>query len=115
MAALALVVPVLNEAAQVPALAHELRLAMARGCEVVVVDGGSADGTGAALAGDGVRVLDAPRGRAAQMNAGARATTAPIVLFLHADTRLPPCACAAVERAIAGGAAGGCFRVRFDS
>src|SRR5205807_10557465 len=74
-----------------------------------------ADGTGAALAGDGVRVLDAPRGRAAQMNAGARATTAPFVLFLLADTRLPHCACAAVERAIAGGAAGGCFRVRIDS
>lgn len=119
MAGIALVVPVLNEAAQLPALAGELRAASAR-AEVVVVDGGSSDGTRAALADleprvPGLRVLDAPRGRATQMNAGARATAAPVVLFLHADTHLPACAFDAVERAIAAGAAGGCFRVRIES
>jgi rSAM/selenodomain-associated transferase 2 len=122
--AIALVVPVLNEARQLPALADELRRAAAR-CDVIVVDGGSDDGTGAALAplaagpcprtGVGLRVLVAARGRARQMNAGARATSSPIVLFLHADTRLPAGAFAAIEGAVAAGAAGGCFRVRIDS
>ncbi len=114
---IALVVPVLNEARELPRLVPELRAA-ARRAEVCVVDGGSDDGTRAALAelaGAGVRVLDAPRGRATQMNAGARATAAPILLFLHADTRLPADGLDAVERALSDGAAGGCFRVRIDS
>jgi rSAM/selenodomain-associated transferase 2 len=62
-----------------------------------------------------LRVLVAARGRATQMNAGARATSAAILLFVHADTRLGPNAFATVERAIANGASGGCFRVRIDS
>jgi rSAM/selenodomain-associated transferase 2 len=110
----AIVVPVLNEARALPVLADELRRVAAR-CEVIVVDGGSSDGTRAALDQLGVRVAEAPRGRATQMNAGARATSAPILLFLHADTRLPGDACDAVTRAVARGAIGGCFRVRIDS
>jgi rSAM/selenodomain-associated transferase 2 len=123
-ARIALVVPVLNEAGELGALAQALRDAAAR-CEVVVVDGGSDDGTRRALdglsipscpySGVGLRVLDAPRGRAVQMNAGARATSAPLLLFLHADTRLPPDGFDAVERACGAGAVGGCFRVRIDS
>jgi rSAM/selenodomain-associated transferase 2 len=49
------------------------------------------------------------------MNAGARATHAPVLLFLHADTHLPPRALPSVAGAIAAGAVGGCFRLRFDS
>jgi len=113
MARVAVIVPVLDEIAAVPALVRGL--AALDGAEVLVVDGGSRDGTRAALAAHDLRVLDAPRGRAAQMNAGARATAAPILLFLHADTRLPDGALAAVAAAIDTGAAGGCFRVRFDS
>ena len=121
---IAVVVPVLDEARRLPVLADELGRAAAR-AEVVVVDGGSGDGTRAALdrlrrprcprTGVGLEVLDAPRGRATQMNAGARATSAPVLLFLHADTRLPDDAFDAVARAIDAGAAAGCFRVRIDS
>jgi rSAM/selenodomain-associated transferase 2 len=56
---------------------------------VIVVDGGSEDGTAALAAGLCDRVLAAPRGRATQMNAGAREARGDILLFLHADTRLP--------------------------
>jgi rSAM/selenodomain-associated transferase 2 len=56
---------------------------------VIVVDGGSEDGTAGLAAGLCDRVMVAPRGRAAQMNAGAREARGDILLFLHADTRLP--------------------------
>jgi len=114
MAHVAVIVPVLDELAQLPALGSELARLGAR-AEVVIVDGGSRDGTRAALDRLGLPVVDAPRGRATQMNAGARATSAPTLLFLHADTRLPDGAVDSVAEAIDGGAAGGCFRVRIDS
>jgi rSAM/selenodomain-associated transferase 2 len=119
--AIALVVPVLDEARLVPELSAELRRLAVR-LEVVVVDGGSRDGSAERLrelGGGAYRVLDAPRGRASQMNAGAAATRAPILLFLHADTRLPDGAPEAIERVIdgggEGGAIGGCFRLRIAS
>jgi GT2 family glycosyltransferase len=68
----------------------------------VAVDGGSRDGTrDLAAAVPGVRVIDAPRGRGPQMNAGARATTAPVLLFLHADVTLPDDATAWIAAALA--------------
>ena len=114
MARVAVIVPVLDELAQLPALGAELDRLRGR-AEIVVVDGGSRDGTRAALDRLGLTVIDAPRGRATQMNAGARATGAPLLLFLHADTRLPDGAVDLIGAAIDGGAAGGCFRVRIDS
>jgi rSAM/selenodomain-associated transferase 2 len=87
---------------------------------VVVVDGESTDGSRqqlTELAGGAFRVITSPRGRARQMNAGARATTAPVLLFLHADTRLPdpPAVIAAAAGAARRGALGGCFRLRIAS
>jgi rSAM/selenodomain-associated transferase 2 len=114
---LAVVVPVLNERALIKQLAAELAALASRGCEAVIVDGGSDDGTReelARLAGR-VRVVEAARGRARQMNAGARATRAPVLLFVHADTRLPPDPARAIARAIDGGAVGGCFKLRIAS
>ena len=58
--------------------------------EVIVVDGGSWDGTVQIAQSSGVEVLSSPAGRACQMNLGAKAATGNILLFLHADTLLPP-------------------------
>jgi rSAM/selenodomain-associated transferase 2 len=87
---LSVVVPALNEASGIRAALEALAPLRARGHEVIVVDGGSSDGTAEVAAGLCDRVVKASRGRALQMNAGARAATGDMLLFLHADTRLPP-------------------------
>lgn len=98
---LSIVVPMLNEAAALPALLGHLAGWHARGCEIVLVDGGSRDDSVAIARAAGFRVVAAGRGRARQMNAGARACAGPILLFLHADTRLPAAADALVRAALA--------------
>ncbi len=111
---LSIVVPALEEAAGIEAVLAALQPLRARGVEVVLADGGSSDGT-AQLAAPWVdRVAAAPRGRALQMNAGAAAARAAQLLFLHADTRLPPQADALVLRALAGPACWGRFDVRIS-
>jgi rSAM/selenodomain-associated transferase 2 len=85
---ISIIVPTLNEAATMRDLAASLgRL---RGeCEVIVCDGGSADTTVETARQCGLRVIEAPRGRGQQMNAGVRLAKGETLLFLHADTRLP--------------------------
>jgi rSAM/selenodomain-associated transferase 2 len=87
------VVPALNEAASIERALEPLasRLDPSRE-EILVVDGGSEDGTAAIARGLGppVRVVSAPRGRASQMNAGAREARGALLVFVHADTRFPP-------------------------
>ena len=110
---LAVVVPVLDEAARIGARLAELR--EQDGVEeIVVVDGGSRDRTvEIAQAVPGVRVLQAPRGRGPQQNAGARSTTAGVLLFLHADTQLPPDAGRWIAAAFEDpGVVAGAFRIR---
>ncbi|MDZ4188478.1 MAG: TIGR04283 family arsenosugar biosynthesis glycosyltransferase [Hydrogenophaga sp.] len=114
---LAVVLPVLNEGAALRPRLQALAPLRARGAWVVLVDGGSTDGTCATAQPlcDAVRV--APRGRASQMNAGAVAAAqagADVLLFLHADTQLPPDADRLIETALARGAAWGRFDVRID-
>ena len=101
MSALSIVVPVLDEASEIEAALRALAPYRARGAEVIVVDGGSADGTAALAAPLADSVMIAPRGRASQMNAGAAAARADVLLFLHADTRLPEDA----DRLLTGGLA----------
>jgi rSAM/selenodomain-associated transferase 2 len=98
-----IVVPTLNEAAGLAAHLECLQPLRACGCEVVVVDGGSTDGTVDVARPLADVVLRAPRGRGTQLNAGARAARGDVLLFLHADTRLPPHALAAVRAALAEG------------
>jgi rSAM/selenodomain-associated transferase 2 len=86
---LSIILPVLNEADIIAAALAALSPLRQRGAEVIVADGGSRDGT-AGLARPGAdRVIVAPRGRAAQMNAGAALARGDVLIFLHADTRLP--------------------------
>ena len=108
---LSIVMPVLDEAAEIDAALAALAPLRAAGQQLIVVDGGSRDGTLARCGGRADVVLQAPRGRATQMNAGAAQAQGEVLLFLHADTRLPGDAAVAIEQAIAAGAPWGRFDV----
>lgn len=98
---LSVVLPTLDEAARIATRLVELRR-LPGIHEVIVVDGGSRDETVAiARAFPEVRVVEAPRGRASQMNAGASVASGDVLLFLHADVSLPVDVTAHVERALA--------------
>ena len=114
LARLSVVVPTLNEAAGIEACLAALAPLRERGHEVIVADGGSRDGSARLAAPLADRVLEAPRGRAAQMNAGAGAAKGDALLFLHADTFLPPQADRFVLEALATHAWGR-FDVTIDS
>ncbi|MDD5030126.1 MAG: TIGR04283 family arsenosugar biosynthesis glycosyltransferase [Rhodoferax sp.] len=100
---LTIVMPVLNEAAGIAATLQALLPLQARGVQIMVVDGGSTDDTVLRVRAAGVQVLDAPRGRALQMNAGAQHAAGHLLLFLHADTVLPDQADTLIEKALASG------------
>lgn len=120
MATLAAIIPTLNEAVALPRTLLALRQLPLD--HVIIVDGGSDDGTvsvaRAQAHGIGRRpatVIQSACGRARQMNAGAARAQSDILLFLHADTRLPPDACREIERVMAGSHyQGGRFDVRFE-
>lgn len=97
---LAVIIPTLNEAATIESTLASLAPWRARGHAVIVADGGSADRTVALATPHADRVIDAPRGRARQMNAGAAACDADAYVFLHADSRLPDDAIAAISAAL---------------
>jgi rSAM/selenodomain-associated transferase 2 len=86
---LSIVVPVLNEAETIVAALEALAPLRARGTEIIVVDGGSSDDTAALARPHSDFVITSARGRALQMNAGAALARGDVLLFLHADTRLP--------------------------
>ena len=111
---LSIIVPTLNEADSIAAQLGALAPLRARGAEIIVADGGSTDGTAALAQPHADRVIHAPRGRALQMNAGAGVAHGACLLFLHADTRLPPDADGHVEAALSGGHAWGRFDVAID-
>ena len=115
MSRLSVVVPVLNEAAVIEDLLQSLSPLRRQGAEVIVVDGGSSDGTPARARPLADQVVTAPRGRAAQMNAGAARASGDILVFLHADTRLHEDAALSMLDQMAGEKARwGRFDVRID-
>ena len=111
MPKLSLILPTLNEEVDIGATLEALQPLRWRGVEILVVDGGSADLTTTIASPLSDAVIMAPRGRAVQMNAGAAMARGDALLFLHADTRLPPNA----DRLILDGlAASGRLWGRFD-
>ncbi len=114
MPPLSIIVPVLDEEASIEATLGALAPCRARGAQVIVVDGGSRDRTWALAAPLCDLLIDAPRGRAAQMNAGARVATGEVLLFLHADTLLPASAMGAIAGLAASRREWGRFDVAID-
>lgn len=112
MPPVSIIVPVLNEAA---ALGRTLAPWSNRdGIELIVVDGGSTDAT-REIASRHARVVQTARGRARQMNAGAAVATGDVLLFVHADTRLPDDAGTAVRTALRdANVVGGAFRLAIE-
>ncbi len=109
---LAIVMPVLNEA---HAVTDAVDAARAQGDACIIVDGGSTDDTVRRAQRAGAQVVLAKRGRALQMNAGACIADCDVLLFLHADCRLPSGAGACIREHMARGAIWGRFDVRLDS
>jgi rSAM/selenodomain-associated transferase 2 len=108
---LSVIIPTLNEEAFLPATLEVLDPARE---EVIVVDAGSTDRTVAIATRWGARVIQAPRGRAQQMNAGAKVAGGEAFLFLHADTLLPSDFALRIRDAIDRGAGGGAFTLSVD-
>jgi uncharacterized protein len=102
------IIPSLNEAESIAAAIDS-----AAGAEVIVADGGSTDATVAIARARGARVIEGERMRARQMNRGAEAASGEALIFLHADTLLPPGALDAVSAALEEGAVFGGFRIAF--
>lgn len=113
MPSLSIIVPTLEEADRIPGLAAHLR-ACAPDAQVIVVDGGSEDGTADAARVEGLAVIERAPGRAHQMNQGVWEATGEHLLFLHADTRLPERAPELVAATLADPAVAlGAFAFRF--
>ena len=116
---LSVIIPALNEAANLPELFADLQRQQGISLEVIIGDGGSTDTTRAVVEAAGGRFIPARRGRGAQMNAAAVLARGEYLLFLHADSRLPEPglltdALAALQWAAAADSrVAGHFRLRF--
>jgi len=113
---ISIVIPVLNEAERLRTLLPELKKRTETDAvrEIIVVDGGSEDKSAEVAGNNGAQVLNAPKGRARQMNAGAHAARGDLLYFLHADSLPPAGFDRLILRAMEGGLQAGCFRLRFD-
>jgi len=115
---ISIIVPVLNEEAALPGFLKQFER-LEGDFELIVADGGSIDGTVAVAKDPGlpaVKVINAPRGRARQMNAAAREASGEVLLFLHVDTDLPDGALSAIAGAMSDEkVAGGRFKVKLDN
>ncbi|GMN09934.1 TIGR04283 family arsenosugar biosynthesis glycosyltransferase [Croceitalea sp. MTPC9] len=113
---ISIIIPVLNEATGIGKLLdYILSINSKYTCEILLVDGGSTDATLNVLKDYKVSVFSSKRGRAAQMNFGAKKASGDILYFLHADTFPPKNFDKLIVEAYNSGAETGCFRMRFDS
>ncbi|MDX2033103.1 MAG: TIGR04283 family arsenosugar biosynthesis glycosyltransferase [Blastocatellia bacterium] len=111
---ISVIIPTYNEATTIRETAAALR-ELPGEAELIVVDGGSGDETMAIARAAGLRAIEAGRGRGPQMNAGAGIAVGDVLLFLHADTRLPAGAFAAIEALLDdAGVCGGHFSLVFE-
>lgn len=112
---LSIIIPVLNEADNLPLWLEHLASLRDDGTEIIVVDGGSRDDSVAIATRWGARVLLSDKGRARQMNTGAGEARGERLLFLHADTVLPPHAIPRMREALTQqGRVWGRFSVRIE-
>ena len=107
-----IIVPVLNESAVLSQQLNELDVLRSMGAQVLLVDGGSNDRTVQLARDAGFDVLESVRGRARQMNAGARAVQSDLLVFLHVDTHLPHDALQLIEHHLNSKRGWGRFDVR---
>ncbi len=109
--------PVLNEEDMIQPLFEAVKMTSTsyKDLELLFVDGGSTDNTATRIRDKGGRNIYAEKGRARQMNAGAKAAKGEALYFLHADTLPPKGFDQAIREAIARGKEAGCFRMKFDS
>jgi len=108
------IIPTLNEEPGLGATLGAIGAMDEQALEVIVADGGSEDRTAAIASEAGARVVRGPRGRGAQLAAGAETARGEILWFLHADTLPPPDAIGRMRQAVASGCVAGHFHIRFD-
>ena len=112
---IAIVIPALNEARQLPSVLDNIYAAANANIDVIIVDGGSSDRTANVAEARGARILKSAPGRSHQLNCGAAAATGSMLLFLHADTRLPEGFEQAIRQTLAQpGVVGGAFRLAIN-
>jgi len=116
-ASISIIIPTLNEVTHIGKLLdYLLKNSNSRYIrELLVVDGGSQDGTILEAEASGARVVRSMPGRALQMNKGAQEASGEVLYFLHADTYPPPGFEVAILEAVTHGCEAGCFRMQFDS
>ncbi|QCW98701.1 glycosyltransferase [Aggregatimonas sangjinii] len=114
---ISVIIPVFNEEAHIVATVRHLQKFCANDYieEILIVDGGSTDNTLSVLKNTGATVLNAPKGRAVQMNYGAAKAKGSILYFLHADTLPPKDFGKSIVEAVLHDHQAGCFQMIFDS
>jgi len=114
---ISIIIPVFNEVNSISKLLSHLenKVFQKETIEIIAVDGGSTDGSQDKIkASSNVRLIEGRKGRAIQMNAGAKAATGNVLYFLHCDSYPPQHFDRIIDNAIQEGKQAGCFRMKFD-